>query len=107
WQREGSMGKQTLKFQPVLWAEMAPDIYAGDNCDQREPHWHCHADGDMDSDYLDALELSAATFPAGTKIIVEVPCCPDCGVSADYERRDDGHCECGFDWPAWVEDRFQ
>jgi len=23
------MGKQTLKFQPVLWAEMAPDIYAG------------------------------------------------------------------------------
>ena len=101
------MTERTLEYQRALWAEMAPDIYSGENCDEHRPRWHAYADGDMDSDYLETIELSAATFPPGTKITVEVPCCPDDGVSADYPRRSDGKCECGFDWPAWVEDRYQ
>jgi hypothetical protein len=94
-----------------MWAEMKPDCYSGASCDKVKPQWEIHADGDMDSDSLPTVKLSARTFPPGTKITIEEPLCPHCG-----ELREPAHpgigaakvvykgpCQgCGFDWDKWV-----
>lgn len=95
-----------IKYRETMWAEMKPDIYGGDSCDQHIPAWECHAEGDMDAERgLSDIEFSAKHFPAGTKVVVTFPCCPDCGLDAGFAQ--DGTCECGFDWKAWTEERYQ
>lgn len=95
-----------IEYREIMWAEMKPDIYGGDSCDQHVAAWECHAEGDMDAEHgLKEIGLSAATFPPGTKIAISVPCCPDCGLNADFAQK--GKCECGFDWKAWTEERYQ
>ncbi|MBW5800081.1 hypothetical protein [Halomonas elongata] len=95
-----------IEYQNVMWAEMKPDVYAGENLDEHRPGWECYTDGDMGEETgLDTIELPAMRFPPGTKITVEVPCCPECGLSADYDREGDC-CECGFDWKAWAEEQY-
>lgn len=103
-----------VELQETMWAEMKPDIYVGPNCDRHKPEWEVYADGDMDSDKLTMLKLSARLFPPGTKIVISEPVCPNCG-----ERREPknpgrgasapnyaGPCRCGFDWDSWVEGEY-
>ena len=93
-----------LEYQAIMWAEMKPYVYGGQNCDEVCPMWHAFAEGDMDSDTFDhPIELCCKTFPPGTKVVVSVPCCPECGQDAEMCKADD--C-CGFDWDAWVHTEY-
>lgn len=89
-----------LEYRDVMWAEMKPDVYDGDKCDQVRPRWWAYADGDMDGDFIEKIDIDCKHFPAGTKISVSVPCCPKCHQDADMCESDDG---CDFDWKHLVE----
>ncbi|QDP58343.1 MAG: hypothetical protein Unbinned664contig1000_24 [Prokaryotic dsDNA virus sp.] len=88
-----------VKMRVIGWAEMKPDMYGGDECDEQIAQWDAYMDGDMDCENLDVLELDASTFPPGTKVTIEVPECPDCGSASD-------ECVCGFDWAKWTEGKY-
>ena len=83
-------------------AELKLDCYQGNNCDETEPYWRTYAEGDkegMDSNFKESLELSPEAFPAGTKIIVSIPVCPECEMDCEL-------CDCGFDWKGWAENKY-
>lgn len=83
-----------------MWAEMKPDCYGGETCDQIEPRWECFALGDKDSEHSAAdIILDPTRFPAGTQITISVPVCPECGEQVEI-------CTCGFDWRAWVIEKY-
>lgn len=101
----------TMEYHETMSAVMAPDVYDGPNCDQIRPQWYASAEGDKgDGDHSEAVTLAADTFPPGTKIKIEVPCCPDCHTPADFSydpaSRRTLPCECGFDWEAWARDEY-
>lgn len=93
-----------MKRREIMWAEMSPDLYAGETCDQVRPRWHCHAEGDMDSDHMESISLDAKHFVPGTKIVVMEPECPQCGMVASCCITDKA---CDFDWDAWRDDKYQ
>lgn len=102
-----------LERREVAWAEHRPDLYGGDECDELVPGWHCYADGDKDSeDGVETLELAAATFPPGSKVVISEPVCPSCGdyrprgIESAGEPAFKAQCDCGFDWDAWVSGEF-
>lgn len=101
------MTDNKIHYQIVMQAQMEPDLYAGDNCDEVNPRWHATAEGDRDSEYISIVELDAKHFPAGTKVSISVPCCPACGINAYHPRDEQDKCECGFDWPAWTQEKYQ
>lgn len=98
----------------VQWAEMSPDVYAGENFDEIKPRWWAEADGDMDGDFIAVLKLAAHTFPPGTKVVISEPVCPSCGDLREpvFPRPKEGEplysgpCSCGFDWDAWTLDEY-
>ena len=93
-----------LEYRTIMWAEMEPDIYSGENCDEHMPRWRCSCEGDKgDTIDPDPIELAANTFPPGTKITVSVPCCPKCGQEVECCEADD----CSFDWKFWTECKYQ
>lgn len=99
-----------IKRHTTQWAEMKPDVYGGKSCDKVIPRWECQADGDHGGpDTEGTIRLAARTFPPGTTVTIEEPCCPDCGETREpvfpIPRRAPlykGKCQCGFDWDAWV-----
>ena len=104
-----------LPMRATMWAEMKPDCYGGEKCDEIVPRWKGYAEGDKDSDTLDVIELAARTFPPGTKVVVREPTCPDCGelrspiFDPSNEKRHGtfaDKCDCGFDWDTWVRDQY-
>lgn len=104
-----------IERQEIMWAEMRPDCYGGDECDQIVPGWRCYASGDKGDaeDGILALELAARTFPPGTKVVISEPTCPQCHElrSAQFPLPVEGpiyrgSCTCGFDWDAWVLNEF-
>jgi hypothetical protein len=98
----------------TMWAEMKPDCYGGQNCDQIRPRWECYAAGDMESeDGLKTISLAARTFPPGTRVVVQEPVCPQCGETRSIKypppKRGplfDDKCDCGFDWKAWTLEQY-
>lgn len=98
----------------VMWAEMRPDCYGGEGCDEVVPGWSTYADGDKQGeDGEEVLTLAARTFPPGTRVTVEEPLCPQCGDlrCPKFPPPDDGplypdRCDCGFDWAAWTLERY-
>lgn len=92
-----------VSYKATMWAEMKPDLYAGKNCDEVRPTFECNTDGDMGSESIDILTLDATTFPPGTKITVQVPCCPDCGQEVEMCKEDEG---CNFDWDEWRDNEY-
>jgi len=99
-------GVNKVEYQEIEWAEMKPDVYAGKKCNEHEPRFEVSAEGDMQSGTTDKLEYFANLLPAGSKIIVSVPCCPNdfCGIGADQAI--DNVCECGFHWKNWTEEQY-
>ena len=93
-----------MEYQEIMWAEVKPDVYGGDKCDEVIPRWEAYADGDMDSDTFDhLLEFCCKTLPAGAKVTVSVPCCPECQQQVEMCQPDEG---CDFDWDEWVQDEY-
>lgn len=93
-----------LNYQEIAWAERRVDCYDGPNCDQHRALWRAHFDGDMDSEdmYRD-LPLDPKQFPAGTKVVIMVPVCPNCDQQVEMCEQDKG---CDFDWKAWAEGQY-
>lgn len=95
-------------FRGTMRAELKPDCYGGETCDQIVHRWWCYCDGDKEGDYEHGpLQLVANFFPPGTVVSVQEPTCPDCGEV----RQPSGppgqiswadNCRCGFDWKSWT-----
>jgi hypothetical protein len=89
-----------LKMRQTMWAELKVDCYDGPNCDQHRPYWDGYAEGDKQGGPIgNTITLSAMTFPAGTKVKIFVPACPQCNETSET-------CECGFDWRKWAEEQY-
>ncbi len=94
----------------TMWAEMSPDLYAGESGEEVGPRWNIYAEGDMQDDWTEEpLKLDARDFPPGTKVLVLEPLCPHCKMPRPLLER--GHyatdCECGsFNWDEWVEEHY-
>ena len=88
-------------------AIQAPDVYAGEACDQHAAQWVGSADGDKDGDgpIGETLNLAAVTFPPGTVVTVAEPECPQCNIIPSWVG-DRWECECDLDWRAFAEDQF-
>jgi len=102
------------EWRETMWAEMKPDCYGGEGCDEIVPGWATYAEGDKQGgDGEAALELAARTFPPGTKVTISEPTCPQCGdlrepifpIPAEGPLYA-GPCDCGFDWDAWVLEQY-
>lgn len=86
-----------MQYREIAWAEMKPDVYGGENCDEHIPGWSTYFDGDKEGeDFLKTLGLKAKHFPPGTKVVISVPCCPKCEETCEM-------CDCGFDWHEWAD----
>lgn len=88
------------KRREIMWCELKVDCYNGPCCNEHRHVWHGFGDGDKDGGEIGELLMLAATgFPAGTKIVISIPVCPECGEDAEL-------CRCGFDWHSWAEERY-
>jgi len=92
-----------LHYKTFITSEMNPDVYAGDNCDQIRPRWWSYADGDMDGDFINTLEFNCKDFPPGTRVILSLPCCPQCGQDSEMCSEYEG---CDFDWKNWTDEEY-
>lgn len=93
-----------------------PDCYAGERSDQQRPRWMTSypKEGDEEDSETLKLEIPAASMPPGSRVTIEVPCCPKCGDPSDinvgsgdmvaFQEWPD--CHCGFSWRKWAEGRF-
>lgn len=108
----GPYGKRGLEHHETMWAEMQPNMYGGETCDQPVPQWRGYTlDDKEDEGGMEKLELAARTFPPGTLVTITVPLCPQCKQwTADYalnqQTGEMGKCECGFDWPNWAGEEY-
>jgi hypothetical protein len=94
------LSKDSLR--EIIWAENKLDCYQGDKCNEKEPYWSVYVDGDHDSDQLnfkESLEFNPEAFPAGTRVVLSIPLCPNCDMDSQL-------CECDFDWNAWGENKY-
>ncbi|PHM45890.1 hypothetical protein Xmau_00281 [Xenorhabdus mauleonii] len=91
-----------IKYKTASWGEVRVDVYASD---ERKSFIEIYCDGDMESDTADKIAFDVKRWPVGTKITVEVPCCPTCGLDAEFQDGA-GKCECDFDWKNWAEEQY-
>lgn len=103
-----------LKYYESQSFRNEPDCYDGDSCDLLRPRWMTsypkEGDVEEDSDIL-KLKLDARRMPPGTRITIEIPCCPECGESADSVEpkkrvREWPDCRCGFSWSKWATEEY-
>lgn len=57
------------------------------------------------------MDLEAMSLPPGTRVIIEIPECPECGDSALQDEPGEGEmewpdCQCGFSWSKWARNRW-
>jgi hypothetical protein len=91
-----------------------PDCYDGETCDKHRPRWMTEypKEGKEEDGEVLKIELDARTMPPGSRVTIEVPCCPKCGEPADFSGKDGKRyrkwpkCRCGFSWAKWVEEHF-
>lgn len=77
------------------------DVYAGPNCDEKEPYWFYSGEmhGAENLGKRENLDFAPDAYPPGTKITVEVPYCPECSMP---RITGEDKCECEeWDWNAW------
>lgn len=91
-----------IKYNQALWGEVKVDCYVGEKCDEHERYIECFCDGDMDSESSSDFCFDSKRWPAGTRLQILVPECPndECDLDAEFQNAD-GKCECGFDWKEW------
>ena len=101
-----------VRYVDEFFAEMHPDVYGGESYEEHIPEWYAWGEGDKDGPgpVGDILQFDAKQWPAGTKLTIEIPCCPECEFPATYHiplEQEDAKCiECGFDWREWTADRY-
>jgi hypothetical protein len=97
-----------IRYNIIAGVEVKADVYSGENCDETEPYLECWCEGDMDTDTAKEFSFDAKRWPIGTKLIVQVPVCPNIDCVADAEFQDEeGKCtECGFDWDNWIGEQY-
>jgi hypothetical protein len=93
-----------LQYQTVQTAEMKPDLYDGPECNDMRPRWVAESEKEGATEIDGFIKLNPSAFPPGTRVLIQVPMCPNCGLNAEYAEN--LKCECGFDWNAWVEDKY-
>jgi len=98
-----------LKYHEIMRAEQKPDVYAGKDCNTHKPRWIGSGSGDKEGptdvgNRKGHIVLVPSAFPAGTRIAISVPCCPECDEDADSAYL--GKCQCGFDWKQWADTEF-
>lgn len=98
----------SIEYRIISGVEVKANVYAGKNCDQHEPYLESWCDGDMDTETSKEFCFDSKRWPVGTKLIVQVPICPNPACDADAEFQDGrGKCtECGFDWVNWAEEQY-
>lgn len=96
-----------FEYKTTSWGEVKVNVYAGENFDQHERYVSICTEGDQEPFEGKEAEFSSKRWPAGTKITVEVPECPnpDCYLDAEFQN-DQGKCECGFDWKNWADEQY-
>src|ERR1051326_4893977 len=107
---------QKLEFVSRQVFRQEPDCYDGETLDKHRPRWMTSypKEGDEEDGEILKLEIDARTMPPGSRVTIEVPCCPKCGEPADMfcdprpgtKRRLWPNCPCGFSWRKWVEQNF-
>ena len=93
-----------MNFRTIQQARMEPDLYAGNLCDEIRPRWIADVEKEGPTEIDGNIELDPSAYPPGTRILIQVPECPDCGIDAEFAT--DGKCECGFDWNAWRDGQY-
>lgn len=95
------------EYNTTAWGEVKADVYAGDPIGSKhEKYIEMSCEGDMESTREEEISICSSRWPAGTKILIEVPICPKCeDLDAEYQDKN-GKCECGFDWKAWAEEQY-
>ncbi len=88
-----------FEYNNIAQAERKIDFYCGENCDEQEAQWDTFFYTDKDGETMsEPLELDPNNFPAGTRIFISVPLCPQC----QYERSEDYQIcwndNCDYDW---------
>lgn len=95
-----------MKYTATAGAEFKADIYSGKNSDKHKTYIEAWCEGDTGTERLKRINFDAKRWPVGTKLIVEVPCCPGCHLDAEHQNKK-GKCpECGFDWKNWAEEQY-
>ncbi|WP_416778178.1 hypothetical protein ACNFJN_08285 [Xenorhabdus budapestensis] len=97
------MGISDITYKIASWGEVKADVYS-EICDEHK-FIEISCDGDMESDTAEKITFDVKRWPVGTKITVSVPCCPTCGLDAEFQDSA-GKCECGFDWRDWAEEQY-
>lgn len=92
-----------LEYFTIMRGEQKPDVYGGEECNEHIPRWEAYAEGDMDSDMTEELTLMAKNFMPGTRITVEEPCCPKCGMNATLCSETN---DCDYDWKEWADNEY-
>lgn len=93
-----------MKYKEIAWAEMKPDCYGGEDCDEVIPQWWEFYDGDTEDDEgEESINFAAKNYPPGAKITVTVPLCPKCDEDQEMHNSED----CDFDWSVWTKDTYQ
>lgn len=102
-----------MTFEKRQTFRMEPYCYDGKSCDLLRPRWMTSypKHGDEEDGEILKLEIPAKSMPPGSRITIEVPNCPNCGVPADMNEpkvfgRKWPKCDCGFSWTEWVMDNF-
>jgi hypothetical protein len=93
-----------LQYRTVQQSEMKPDLYDGPNCDIARPRWVADIEKEGPEEIPGNIVLDPSKFPPGTRVLIQVPVCPDCGLDEEFAA--DGRCGCGFDWHAWRDNQY-
>ena len=93
-----------MNFRTIQEARMEPDLYAGNLCDEVRPRWMSYDEKEGQTEIDGNIELDPSTFPPGTRILIQVPECPECGLNAEFATS--GKCDCGFNWNAWRDNQY-
>jgi len=105
-----------MRHSPIMTAKVKVDFYAGEKCDEQRKFFNIYCAGDKQDDdcHDEQLIVRLSELPPGAQVLVEYPCCPDCGWPREdvFEQGKGtiiGHaekCHCGFDWLKWVETQY-
>jgi len=107
-----------ITYDTMMTANVEADVYGGENCDEVTNHFMMFCEGDMDADSsTEDIVITLKDLPAGARVLVQYPCCPDCGMARNdtFETLEgcrmqiighDSKCDCGFDWDNWIQEEY-
>lgn len=96
-----------IKYETIDFSEMKPDMYDGPNSDEMKPRWVTSVEKEGEVEIGDIITLNSHTFPTGTRVLIQVPVCPQCETYTADQMDENKKCfECGFDWGKWAIDNY-